>query len=129
MSRIRGSGNATTELRLIALLRAARVTGWRRRYPLPGKPDFTFPLSRLALFVDGCFWHGHDCGRNLTPKRNAAFWQNKVARNQRRDRVVGRQLRALGWRVIRVWECALARDPSRFLARLRRRLPVAGITR
>src|SRR5580700_9059683 len=77
MSRIRGSHNATTELKFLALLRATRIIGWRRNYPLTGKPDFTFPKSRLAVFIDGCFWHGHACGRNLSPKRNAQAWKDK----------------------------------------------------
>lgn len=119
MSRIRRTGNATTELRLVKLLRAAKIGGWRRNYPLRGKPDFVFPEVRLAVFVDGCFWHGHVCGRNLTPKRNAKTWQEKIDGNRRRDRQVTRYLRQNGWRVVRIWECMLRRKPDVALSRIR----------
>lgn len=108
MSRIRSSRNRSTELELAALFRATKLKGWRRNASLPGKPDFIFPATKLAVFVDGCFWHGHDCGRNLRPKRNASAWRNKITGNQQRDRRVAQRLRALGWRVIRIWECALS---------------------
>lgn len=120
MSRIRGSGNKDTELRLIALLRAARITGWRRRYPLAGRPDFVFPREKVAVFVDGCFWHG--CPLHATwPKQNADFWAAKIRGNQARDRAVNRALRAEGWSVVRIWEHALTKKRSaRTMARLRR---------
>lgn len=106
MARIRGSGNAATELRMMALLRAHGITGWRRRQRVFGKPDFVFRRERVALFVDGCFWHG--CPRHATrPKTRAAFWAAKLARNQARDRAVTRTLRRAGWTVLRVWECSL----------------------
>ncbi|MGA2279631.1 MAG: very short patch repair endonuclease [Verrucomicrobiota bacterium] len=122
MSRIRSSRNATTELKLLSLLRAARLRGWRRNYPLPGKPDFTFPKSKLAVFVDGCFWHGHGCGRNLKPKRNAALWRKKIFGNQGRDRQMTRKLCEAGWTVIRIWECKLAKQPAICLKRIERAL-------
>jgi DNA mismatch endonuclease (patch repair protein) len=112
MSRIRGSRNATTELKFLILLRAKRINGWRRNYPLPGKPDFTFPKSKLAVFIDGCFWHGHDCGRNLSPKHNALAWKAKIARNKKRDLIVKRKLKNKGWKVLRVWECTLKKKPN-----------------
>lgn len=120
MSRIRGRGNKDTELRLIALLRAAGITGWRRGRPLPGKPDFVFPRARVVVFVDGCFWHG--CPLHATwPRQNAEFWQAKILGNQRRDRAVNRTLRAAGWRVVRIWEHALVRRrAAQTIARLRR---------
>jgi DNA mismatch endonuclease (patch repair protein) len=120
MARIRGTGNKDTELRLIALMRAARITGWRRNSTLIGKPDFVFPKLRLAVFVDGCFWHG--CPIHGTkPKQNAEFWLTKIAHNQARDRLVNRTLRKTGWRVLRIWEHELSRKKlSRLLARLRR---------
>ena len=196
MSRIRSTGNAATELRLVALLRAAGITGWRRHVPLPlglvpaprsssasssdssspghrspksaggpghrsskraggrglrssqseggsakGKakvpasssaaprlrrlrvrPDFIFRAQRVAVFVDGCFWHG--CPRHGTrPRQNRKFWDEKIARNRERDRLVTRRLRQRGWTVLRLWECALSpkRHPAT-LARLRRAL-------
>ncbi len=120
MARIRGTGNKDTELRLIALMRAARITGWRRNSTLIGKPDFIFPKLRLAVFVDGCFWHG--CPIHGTkPKQNAEFWLTKITRNQARDRLVNRTLRKAGWRVLRIWEHELARkNIPRLLTRFRR---------
>jgi DNA mismatch endonuclease (patch repair protein) len=111
MARIRGSGNKDTELRMIALFRARGITGWRRNVRLFGKPDFVFRAAKLAVFVDGCFWHG--CPRHATmPANNRAFWQVKLARNAARDREVTRALHKAGWRVLRVWECALTRTRS-----------------
>jgi DNA mismatch endonuclease (patch repair protein) len=108
MSRIRGSGNASTELRFIGAMRSANITGWRRKYKLFGSPDFVFPKRRLAIFVDGCFWHG--CPMHSTvPMNNQPFWKRKLEANKRRDRVVDRVLRAKGWRVFRVWEHELSR--------------------
>lgn len=122
MSRIRSSGNATTEVKFLRLMRAAGIKGWRRDYPLPGKPDFVFSKVRLAVFVDGCFWHGHHCGRALVPKRNASAWREKLLTNRRRDLRVARQLRLFGWKVLRVWECRLAKWPSACVQRIRRAL-------
>ena len=106
MSRIRSAGNATTELRLIGIMRAARVSGWRRNARVFGRPDFVFPIQRIALFVDGCYWHG--CPRcNYRPATNRAFWIAKIAANKKRDRLVNRTLRKQGYRVIRLWEHSL----------------------
>lgn len=175
MSRIRSTGNAATELRLVALMRTAGITGWRRHVQLPlgttarsappsssssskaqrstkseggstlaapGKakarakaraptpatrplrvrPDFIFRTQRVAVFVDGCFWHG--CPRHATrPRQNRKFWDEKIARNHQRDLLVTRRLRQRGWTVLRLWECALTRQQqTRTLARLRRAL-------
>ena len=122
MGRIRSHGNRATELRLIALLRAHGITGWRRKARVFGKPDFVFRRERVAVFVDGCFWHG--CPRHATmPASNRAFWKAKLARNAARDREVTRALRKAGWRVLRVWECALTRRRSaRTAARIVRAL-------
>ena len=120
MSRIRDSGNKDTELKLMAVFRLHGVTGWRRKTPVFGKPDFVFPKLKLAVFVDGCFWHG--CPIHATqPKTNAEFWQTKIFKNQARDLVVTRTLRRAGWRVMRIWEHELARkNEKRLLARFRR---------
>lgn len=120
MSRIRSRGNGTTELRLAFLLRKHCLVGWRRHQRLVGRPDFVWPEKKLIVFVDGCFWHGHQCGRNLTPKRNVTAWRTKITGNQRRDLRVSRALRSLGWKVIRVWECALAKTPRRCIQRIQR---------
>jgi DNA mismatch endonuclease (patch repair protein) len=119
MSRIRGSGNKATELKLIAIFRSHGVTGWRRKSPVFGKPDFVFPKHKLAVFVDGCFWHG--CPIHATqPRTNAEFWREKITRNQARDRLVTRTLRRAGWRVMRIWEHDLKKNERRLLARLLR---------
>ncbi len=146
MSRIRSRGNKETELALAKLLRRNKITGWRRhleirgravaavydRRKLPGahraplqnvfrvRPDFVFRHSRLAIFVDGCFWHG--CPKHGTkPKGNAAFWRRKLAANKDRDRLVSRILRAYGWQVVRIWEHELARkNEARLLNRIQR---------
>ena len=122
MASVRSVGNASTELRMVALLREHRITGWRRGAPLPGKPDFIFRAERVAVFVDGCFWHG--CPRHgRTPKSRVAFWTAKLARNTQRDRAVSRVLRTAGWMVLRVWECALNRSRrTRTAARIARAL-------
>ena len=122
MSCVRGHGNKTTELRLIAVFRAYSIKGWMRRRQLFGKPDFVFPRLRVAVFVDGCFWHG--CPRHGTqPKQNAAFWHDKIARNKARDHLVVRTLRAKHWRVLRIWEHELhPKNEKRLLARLQRAL-------
>ena len=93
-------------MRMIALFRENRICGWRRHYKIDGKPDFVFPQKRLAIFVDGCFWHGHDC-RNTKPKSNVTFWQSKLEYNKLRDKNITQTLRQHGWNVIRVWECEL----------------------
>ncbi|OAM89406.1 very short patch repair endonuclease [Termitidicoccus mucosus] len=120
MARIRGSGNKGTELRLIAFFHAHRICGWRRGIPLFGKPDFVFRTLRLAVFVDGCFWHG--CPRHGTqPASNAKFWREKIKRNKARDKEVNRTLRAKGWHVMRIWEHELARkNEGRLLAKFKR---------
>lgn len=103
MSRVRSKGNRATELAMIAILRRHSITGWRRHQPLFGSPDFVFPKLRVAIFVDGCFWHS--CPRHATmPASNFGFWQRKLARNKARDLLVGRTLRSQGWRVLRLWQ-------------------------
>ena len=103
MSRIRGRGNKDTELALIKLFRSNQITGWRRNYPVFGKPDFVFRKIRLAIFVDGCFWHV--CPRHFSrPKSNSEFWEMKFASNKARDRLTTKTLRSKGWRVLRIWE-------------------------
>jgi DNA mismatch endonuclease (patch repair protein) len=125
MSLIRSRGNRATELRLIALMREYDITGWRRNAPVFGKPDFIFRRERLAVFVDGCFWHG--CPKHGTrPKQNRKFWDDKIARNRTRDRTVNRELRKLGWRVVRIWEHELSeRSKLRLIGRLRKYLSTA----
>ncbi|MFZ4682633.1 MAG: very short patch repair endonuclease [Terrimicrobiaceae bacterium] len=105
-TRVRATGNASTELRTISLMRKAGIVSWRRGVPLPGKPDFVFRAQEVALFVDGCFWHGCPTHGRI-PKSRPDFWLPKLARNIKRDRSVKRALHATGWTVLRIWECAL----------------------
>jgi DNA mismatch endonuclease, patch repair protein len=127
MSAVRGHGNRSTELRLIAAFCLAGITGWRRRRSLPGKPDFVFREERVAIFVDGCFWHG--CPSHYrSPKSRRTFWATKVTRNRIRDQQVNRLLRTAGWNVIRIWEHQL--KPShiqRVVSRIRRVLNRAPV--
>lgn len=132
MAAIRSQGNKATELRLIRVFRTHGITGWRRGCTIRGqktegrgrtkrfsvRPDFVFPKLKTAVFVDGCFWHG--CPRHATqPKANAAFWREKITTNKARDRKVNRLLRALGWKVIRVWQHELRlKNETRLLSRL-----------
>jgi len=119
MSRVRGRGNRRTELALIFVFRRAGIFGWRRNQPVFGKPDFVFRSHRLAVFVDGCFWHG--CPQHGTkPRNNAAFWRKKLAANQIRDRLVTRTLRQAGWRVLRIWEHELTKKHERRLVARKR---------
>lgn len=104
MSKVRSTQNASTELRLIDEFKARKITGWRRNSKIFGRPDFLFPKLRIAVFVDGCFWHGHDC-RNTKPKDNADYWRAKIERNRRRDQAATERLRELGYVVVRIWEC------------------------
>jgi len=112
MASIRSKGNATTEYAFLRLLRAAKISGWRRHPNLPGKPDFVFPSRRLAVFVDGCFWHG--CPRCYRlPEDNRSYWQAKVRSNRLRDRRRSRELRSLNWKVLRIWEHSLKSTKGR----------------
>jgi DNA mismatch endonuclease (patch repair protein) len=120
MARVRGRGNERTELALLSILRRYNITGWRRHQPVFGKPDFVFPKFKLAIFVDGCFWHG--CPRHATqPATNRAFWRKKLARNKVRDRLVNRELRRRGWQVLRIWQHELTRkNQHRCISRIRK---------
>ena len=118
MTSIHSKGNATTEIAFLCLLRNARISGWRRHLNLPGKPDFAFRSRRLAVFVDGCFWHG--CPRCYRmPKDNRPYWRKKVMSNRVRDRRNARRLRAKGWTVLRFWEHTLRNEKGRGRALLR----------
>jgi len=120
MSRIRGRGNKNTELAPVKLFRGQGITGWRRSQKIFGRPDFVFPKLKLAVFVDGCFWHG--CPKHGTqPATRHAFWENKFARNKQRDRLVNRTLRQRGWIILRIWQHELTRrNEPRLLLRLLR---------
>lgn len=170
MARIRSRGNRDTELALAKLLRRHGITGWRRQVvvqvpaakrrarraeaerrrrrrvrqsrPTGIRPDFVFVKQRVAVFVDGCFWHG--CPIHSPPARwlqnsempvtagsckaakprrtGKQFWRAKLATNKQRDRYVTRYLRRHGWRVVRIWEHDLANAPAKCIRKIRRAL-------
>ncbi|MGB8370606.1 MAG: very short patch repair endonuclease [Limisphaerales bacterium] len=122
MARIRGHGNKSTEALVAKLLRTAGFTGWRRRFPFFGNPDFVFRKKKLAIFIDGCFWHG--CLNHCRmPSSNVAYWKRKIACNRDRDRLVVKTLQKKNWRVLRIWEHELkGKNESRLLRRIYRAL-------
>jgi DNA mismatch endonuclease (patch repair protein) len=110
MAAIRSSGNRDTELKLVALFKIHGITGWRRKQRVFGKPDFIFRRQKVAVFVDGCFWHG--CPKHCRkPSTNRFYWLSKLRRNQERDIVVKRALSKTGWIVLRLWEHDLKNGP------------------
>ncbi|MDE3067388.1 MAG: DNA mismatch endonuclease Vsr [Verrucomicrobiota bacterium] len=122
MAKIRSSGNKSTELRFVELLRKWRLSGWRRNQRLAGQPDFAFRQSKVAIFIDGCFWHG--CKRHCRlPAANHSYWVKKIARNKSRDKAVSCALRQLGWRTLRIWQHELTRkNEARLLRRINKTL-------
>ncbi|WP_395673269.1 very short patch repair endonuclease [Phenylobacterium sp.] len=109
----------------LTVRRALTALGARyrlHRKDLPGTPDVVLPARRLALFVHGCFWHGHDCARGArAPKQNAEYWQAKIGRNRTRDAASSAALQAAGWRVETIWECEM-KEAGALDARLRKLL-------
>ncbi len=119
MSAIRSRNNKSTEKAIRFRMVRAGVSGWKLcTVGLPGKPDFLFEDARLAVFLDGCYWHG--CPRCYrAPASNKGYWSQKFARNKARDRKVGRLLRSEGWRVARFWEHEIERDPRHVVEKIR----------
>jgi DNA mismatch endonuclease (patch repair protein) len=105
------SGDTAPELVVRSL---AHRMGYRfrlHRKDLPGKPDLVFPRLRKAIFVHGCFWHGHDCARGArVPKNNREYWTKKIEKNQERDSIARTALARLGWKVAVFWECELKNE-------------------
>lgn len=106
MRNVTSKGNKSTESKLITVFNENNITGWRRNYPVKGHPDFVFLNKKIALFVDGCFWHGHDC-RNTCPKDNQEYWRKKRKYNIQHDKEVACSFEKRGWAVLRIWECEL----------------------
>lgn len=103
MASVKSKNTKSTELRFISILKDKGITGWRRNYTLTGKPDFVFPRLRIAVFIDGCFWHG--CRSHCRmPASNVNYWQNKIEKNKNRDKKITKALKKKGWQVIRIWE-------------------------
>ena len=124
MRRVRSAGTGPE----MAVRRMVHGLGYRyalHRSGLPGRPDLAFPCRKKVIFVHGCFWHGHYCraGRNR-PASNRDYWLPKLDRNKSRDRAHRRNLRAMGWKVLAVWECQLNR-PERVRDRISKFLSAA----
>ncbi|HEX4183051.1 MAG TPA: DNA mismatch endonuclease Vsr [Caulobacteraceae bacterium] len=112
MRRVKGR-DTSPELKVRRLLWRLGARYRLHRKDLPGRPDIVLPGRRMAIFVHGCFWHGHDCARGArVPKANRDYWLGKVARNRVRDDQSRLKLEALNWRVLVVWECALRDEPA-----------------
>lgn len=109
MSRIKGK-NTKPEL-LVRKFLFAQGIRYRIHTTLPGRPDIVIKKKRIAVFVNGCFWHGHtECKDAGIPKSNTAFWQNKIGGNVERDTRNRLKLEQDGWKVITLWECELGKD-------------------
>ncbi len=111
MASVRSRGNRTTEIAFGKLLWASGLRGYRKHWLILGKPDFAWPGRKIAVFVDGCFWHGCTKCKTL-PASNVEFWKTKIETNRRRDVHVTRLLRREGWKVVRIWECCVKRSSS-----------------
>jgi DNA mismatch endonuclease (patch repair protein) len=118
MAAVRSSGNRSTERILRARLAQRGVRGWRlNAQDVAGCPDFVFDRARVAVFLDGCFWHGCPaCHR--PPSSNQEYWTKKIARNRKRDRRVTRSLRGERWTVLRIWEHQLKAAPDAVLEKV-----------
>lgn len=127
MSSIRSFGNRSTEIAMVRLLKECQLAGWRRHWPVRGRPDFVWPQARIAVFVDGCYWHC--CPKHgKTPESNHEYWERKFRRNQARDKEVNRALRAKGWKVLRIWEHDIQAASKNIVRRIRWAMTRAEIT-
>ena len=103
MASVKSANNKSTELRFLSILKEKGITGWRRNYSVTGRPDFVFPRLKVAVFIDGCFWHS--CPKHCRlPASNKDYWNRKIERNRIRDKKTSKALREKGWTVIRIWE-------------------------
>ena len=106
------------ELALRRALYASGIRGWRCNYrPAPGRPDLAWPRLRVAVFVDGAFWHGHSSRHR--PGRSGEYWDVKIASNVARDRCIDSQLATAGWTVLRIWDFEVRKDPNEVVTRVR----------
>lgn len=117
MSRVRGK-DTKPEMRARSYLHAAGLRYVLHDKRLPGRPDLSFPSRRVAVFVHGCFWHGHEgCKRATLPATRREFWQAKINKNRERDLGNLKALEAIGWRVLVLWQCAITDNNLEDLAR------------
>jgi DNA mismatch endonuclease, patch repair protein len=116
MSRIRGK-NTAPEIKLRKMLFAAGIRGYRIHYKLPGKPDIVFTKKKIAIFIDGCFWHKCPvCFQE--PENRKEFWMKKIRSNIERDKKVNEQLKNDGWTIIRIWEHQIRKKPEDSLRKI-----------
>lgn len=126
MGNVKARGNKSTELKLIKLFREHSLTGWKRNYPVKGKPDFVFLPQRVAVFVDGCFWHGCE-DHCRVPSSNQEYWLSKINHNKERDIATTAAFQERNWKVLRIWEHELTRKNS--ITVLNRITSMLGLTR
>jgi DNA mismatch endonuclease (patch repair protein) len=116
MAAVKGK-NTTPEIALRRALHAAGVRGWRNHYkPAAGTPDLAWPALKVAVFVDGAFWHGHSSRHK--PGRSGAYWDEKIAKNIERDRRVDAELKEAGWSVLRVWDFEVKKEQPAVIGRV-----------
>jgi DNA mismatch endonuclease, patch repair protein len=128
MASVRGKGNRSTEWKLRARLISSGISGWRMHATeVPGKPDIIFPNEKVAIFLDGCFWHGCKKCRTI-PESNHDFWKKKIEGNRKRDRETVRKLGKAGWLVLRFWEHQIKRGPSKCMDAIFKALGKAKVT-
>jgi len=121
MSKIRGK-NTLPEIKLRKLLWSDGVRGYRIHYNLPGKPDIVFTKKKIAIFIDGCFWHKCQiCFQE--PETRKEFWMKKIQSNIDRDKKVNAQLKDMGWTVMRFWEHEIRKNPSLVIETIREKMP------
>src|SRR5579859_220089 len=109
MAKIRGKDTAPEKI----VRRLLHKHGYRfrlHRKDLPGCPDIVLPKYRTVIFVHGCFWHGHRCKRGAKPSSNSTFWEDKINRNNQRDKAANKRLKSMGWRVLVLWQCQIGDD-------------------
>lgn len=121
MAAVKSKGNRSTERRFRSMLIRSKFRGWRiHGRDLPGTPDFIFDNAKLAIFIDGCFWHGcPTCYRR--PNSEQEYWDAKLKRNITRDKRISAKLRRAGWSVVRIWEHSLS-EPTSVIKRIKRKL-------
>ncbi len=129
MSRSRSSGTRSTEWRFRSLLMRSGIRGWTLGHGsgLAGSPDIVFKRARLAIFLDGCFWHGCRRCRSI-PETNRAFWMDKIQKNRKRDKRAQRVLREEGWEVLRIWEHELRNDLDKCMKRIASKINLSRAT-